>query len=114
VAARQAVQARYRWISVDEYQDVNAAQVQFLGLLAAGGANLCAIGDPDQAIYGFRGADRRHFFAFAQEHPGARTLALSRNYRSTQMILDAAQQVIARSPEREALAIWSDFVSRRG
>ena len=64
-----AVQARYRWISVDEYQDVNQAQYQLLRLLTAGGANLCVIGDPDQAIYGFRGADRRYFLPFQQDYP---------------------------------------------
>ncbi len=89
------VQARYRWISVDEYQDVNPAQVRLLSLLAGGGANLCVIGDPDQAIYGFRGADRSYFLAFRQDYPDAVALRLSENYRSTQVILDAAVQVIS-------------------
>ena len=104
-----AVQTRYRWISVDEYQDVNPAQYRLLRLLTAGGANLCVIGDPDQAIYGFRGADRRYFLQFEQDYPGAVTLHLSHNYRSTQMILDAATQVIARNADRQALAILADF-----
>ena len=104
-----AVQARYRWISVDEYQDVNQAQYRLLRLLTSGGANLCVIGDPDQAIYGFRGADRRYFLRFGQDYPGAVTLHLSHNYRSTQMILDAATQVIARNADRQALEILSDF-----
>ena len=68
------------------------------GLLAGEGVNLCVIGDPDQAIYGFRGADRRYFLQFEQDYPGAVTLSLSRNYRSSQRILDAASQVIAREP----------------
>lgn len=108
----QAVTARFRWISVDEYQDVNHAQYHLLQLLTVGGANLCAIGDPDQAIYGFRGADRRYFFAFADDYPGARILQLSQNYRSVQSILDAAQQVIDKNPDRDALRIWSEFVAQ--
>ena len=90
-----AVQALYRWISVDEYQDVNLAQARLLGLLATGGANLCVIGDPDQAIYGFRGADRGYFLTFEEDHPDAIALRLSENYRSTQAILDAAVQVVS-------------------
>jgi len=115
-----AVRARYQWISVDEYQDVNLAQYRLLRLLTVPvappspqswgeqtfppelggrGASLCVIGDPDQAIYGFRGADRRYFLQFEQDYPGARTLTLNRNYRSTQLILDAAMQVITRRGE---------------
>lgn len=104
-----AVQARYRWLSVDEYQDVNWAQVRLLRLLAAGGANLCAIGDPDQAIYGFRGADHRYFLSFQAEYPGARVVQLRQSYRSPQALLDAAAQVIAHNPDRAALQLWSDF-----
>jgi len=103
-----ALHRQYRWISVDEYQDVNAAQVRFLRLLSASGANdvgaandvrvanVCVIGDPDQAIYGFRGADRRYFLSFLSDYPGSVCLRLAENYRSTQTILDAALQVIER------------------
>jgi len=108
----QAIQQRYRWISVDEYQDINFAQYRLLRLLAAGGANLCVIGDPDQAIYAFRGADRRYFLSFQQDYPEAKMLRLSQNYRSTQVILDAATQVIAGSADREAVQIWSNFVDQ--
>jgi superfamily I DNA/RNA helicase len=101
---------RFRWISVDEYQDINLAQARLLRLLTVGGANLCAIGDPDQAIYGFRGADRRYFLSFAQDFPGAELLRLNQNYRSTQLILNAASQVIARSPDVERLKLWSEFI----
>ena len=119
-----ATQARYRWISVDEYQDVNAAQYRLLRLLTATGSdnlprrhgehgddsiNLCVIGDPDQAIYGFRGADRRYFLQFEQDYPGAVTLNLSRNYRSSQRILDAASQVIAHNPDRKSVEILAEF-----
>jgi DNA helicase-2/ATP-dependent DNA helicase PcrA len=106
-----ALHARYGWVSVDEYQDVNEAQYRLLRLLTAGGANLCVIGDPDQAIYGFRGADHRYFLRFTDDYPGAQSLTLSRNYRSTAAILQAAQQVIARNPDRDALRIWTDFVT---
>ena len=107
-----ALQARYRWITVDEYQDLNTAQHRLLRLLTAGGANLCVIGDPDQAIYGFRGADHRYFLSFDQEFPQAARRQLGQNYRSSQLILDAATQVIARNPDRQALRIFSDFVDQ--
>ena len=97
-AVRRTIRRRYRWISVDEYQDVNTAQYRLLRLLAGGGANLCVIGDPDQAIYGFRGADRRFFLSFGADFAGAETLRLDRNYRSAQTILTAAGQVIAGNP----------------
>ena len=106
------LQRRFRWISVDEYQDVNAAQHRLLRLLVSGGANLCVIGDPDQAIYGFRGADHRYFLSYARDFPGARHLHLDRNYRSPQAILDAAAQVIARNPDRRATALIADFAEQ--
>ena len=112
LAVRRTLQARFRWISVDEYQDVNAAQYRLLRLLADGGANLCVIGDPDQAIYGFRGADHRYFLAFGDDFPGARHLRLDRNYRSAQGILNAAAQVIARNPDHRATALTADFAAQ--
>ncbi len=108
----RALQGRFRWISVDEYQDVNAAQHRLLQLLAAGGANICVIGDPNQAIYGFRGADHRYFLSFAGDFPGARQLRLDRNYRSPQAILDAAAQVIARGAEPGEAALIADLAER--
>ncbi len=108
----RTVQARFRWICVDEYQDVNAAQYRLLRLLAAGGANLCVIGDPDQAIYGFRGADHRYFLSFDEDFAGAQRLYLERNYRSAQAILDAATQVISRNPDHEATALIADFAEQ--
>ncbi|GGM83792.1 DNA helicase [Longimycelium tulufanense] len=95
---------RYRWISVDEYQDVDEAQYRLLRLLAPPGGNLTAIGDPDQAIYRFRGADVGFFLRFQQDYPTARTVALTRNYRSTPTILAGALQAIAPAtlvPDRE-------------
>ncbi len=106
------VQTRFRWISVDEYQDVNAAQHRLLILLVAGGANLCVIGDPDQAIYGFRGADHRYFLSFEDDFPGGKRLHLERNYRSAQTILDAAMQVISRNPDHQATTLIADFAEQ--
>ena len=111
-AVRRILQQRYRWISVDEYQDVNAAQYRLLRLLAGGGANLCVIGDPDQAIYGFRGADRRFFLSFGADFAGAETLRLDRNYRSAQTILTAAGQVIARNPGQRATRLTAEHESQ--
>jgi len=114
--ARRQVHDRLRWLCVDEYQDINLAQYRLLRLLTAGGANLAVIGDPDQAIYGFRGADRRFFLRFAEDHPGARRLHLDQNYRSTQMILDAAMQVIALNRDArlslQAVRPLADFVQQ--
>ncbi|NPA90937.1 MAG: UvrD-helicase domain-containing protein, partial [Chloroflexi bacterium] len=105
------LQDRYRWISVDEYQDVNYAQYRLLRLLTSGGANIAAIGDPDQAIYGFRGADRSFFLRFQEDYPNAKVVRLTRNYRSAQAILDAALQVINKAPGREEAArLFSQFV----
>ena len=89
--------SRYPWVSVDEYQDIDAAQYQLIKLLVSAEGNLCVIGDPDQAIYGFRGAELGHFQRFREDFPAARTVALARNYRSTQTIVDAALQLIAPS-----------------
>ncbi len=87
-------QARFAHISVDEFQDLDEQQYRLLRLLAPGDANLCAIGDPDQAIYGFRGADAGSFARFEADYPSARLVQLGRNYRSSGTIVAAARQVI--------------------
>ena len=119
-----AVHETYRWISVDEYQDVNLAQYRLLRLLTAGGANLCVIGDPDQAIYGFRGADRRYFLAFGDDFPDAKRLRLARSYRSPQTLLDAAGQMLAAAADGSekhdqedgarngAVKLWSEYTEQ--
>lgn len=89
-----------RSIAVDEFQDVDAQQYRLLRLLAAPDADLCVIGDPDQAIYGFRGADAACFDRFREDYPAARTVRLSRNYRSSGAIVTAAGQVIAAGEAR--------------
>ena len=107
-----AMRSRFQWIAVDEYQDVNPAQHRLLQLLADDGQRLTAIGDPDQAIYGFRGADYRYFASFPSDYPGATTLHLRQNYRSAQAILEAARQVIACNPERASQEIFSEFTQQ--
>ncbi len=91
----EAWRRRHPHLSVDEYQDVDEAQVQLVRLLAPTDGSLCAIGDPDQAIYGFRGADVRFFDSFERDFPGTRVVHLARNYRSGSTIVTAASQMIA-------------------
>jgi DNA helicase-2/ATP-dependent DNA helicase PcrA len=86
--------SRYRWVSVDEYQDVDRLQYRWIKLLVPPEGNLCVIGDPDQAIYGFRGAEVSYFQRFQEDFPSARTVSLVRNYRSTRTIVDASLQVM--------------------
>jgi len=101
------VRQRYQHILIDEYQDINPAQYRLVRLLAGEGENLCAIGDADQAIYGFRGADVRVFLNFQQDFPGARLIQLERNYRSTGNILRAAHGVIQKSRLRLPKRLWT-------
>ncbi|MFQ5824472.1 MAG: UvrD-helicase domain-containing protein [bacterium] len=108
----QKYQNRFRWISVDEYQDINLAQYRLLRLLTAPEVNICVIGDPNQAIYGFRGANREFFLKFQTDFPNTKIVHLSQNYRSTQLILDASEQVMAKSTKGQNLEIWSDLVSK--
>src|SRR5256886_7757385 len=96
-AAAAGLRARWPWISVDEYQDIDPAQYELLRLICGDGAGLTAIGDPDQAIYGFRGADVGIFGRFASDFPGAGTVELTRNYRSNPAIVTAAMRAIAPS-----------------
>ena len=104
-------QDRFRFISVDEYQDINFAQYRLLRSLTGTQTNLSVIGDADQAIYGFRGANREYFIRFHQDYPNAKTIHLAKNYRSIQPILNASSQVIAKSSERKPIEIWSELVS---
>lgn len=99
---RHTIHQSYRHLYVDEYQDINAAQHALLKQLVQYGVQITAIGDPNQAIYGFRGADARFFTSFSDDFPGARILYLAENYRSVASILDASSQVIAQSEAAEA------------
>lgn len=94
---RQSVHERFRYVFVDEYQDINPAQHALLKILVEGGARITAIGDPNQAIYGFRGADTRYFHSFEDDFPGAKVQYLKENYRSAASLLDASSQVMGAS-----------------
>jgi DNA helicase II / ATP-dependent DNA helicase PcrA len=100
---------RFRFISIDEFQDVDEQQYRLMQLLAPPGSNLCVIGDPNQAIYGFRGADAACFTRFADDYPGAAVVRLRHNYRSTGTIVTASAQVIASD---DALALVRDMRER--
>jgi DNA helicase II / ATP-dependent DNA helicase PcrA len=107
--AREKWQEAFRYILVDEYQDTNHAQYRLLQLLAEKHQNVFAVGDPDQSIYGFRGADIRNVLEFEHDFPGSYTIALEQNYRSTQHILDAANGVIRHNRERKEKNLWSEL-----
>ncbi len=100
-------QKRFSCVFVDEYQDVNYAQYRFIQALCPENANITVIGDPDQAIYGFRGSDVRYFERFAEDYPSARVVRLGRNYRSTQVILDASRQVVRADGKDADLRLYS-------
>jgi DNA helicase-2/ATP-dependent DNA helicase PcrA len=99
---------RFRYLLVDEFQDTNHAQLELLKLLAGERRNVCAVGDDDQGIYSWRGAEVRNILEFDRHFPGAREVRLEQNYRSTSVILDAANAVIAVNEERKAKKMWSD------
>jgi DNA helicase-2/ATP-dependent DNA helicase PcrA len=101
-------QNQFRYILVDEYQDTNHAQYMLVKLLAAKRENVCVVGDSDQSIYAFRGADMRNILAFEKDYPDARLILLEQNYRSTQTILDAANAVIVNNTERQPKKLWTD------
>jgi DNA helicase-2/ATP-dependent DNA helicase PcrA len=107
--ARRAWQDRWRYIMVDEYQDTNHAQFRLVSVLAERHRNLAVVGDQDQSIYAFRGADIRNIAEFEHDFPGAHVVTLEQNYRSTQSILDAANHVIDRNPGRKPKRLWSDL-----
>src|SRR5918911_1010524 len=107
--ARERWQNAFHYIVVDEYQDTNHAQYVLLKLLAATHRNVCAVGDPDQSIYAFRGADIRNILDFERDFPGTRTIPLEQNYRSTNSILGAANAVISHNRERKETNLWSEL-----
>jgi DNA helicase-2/ATP-dependent DNA helicase PcrA len=104
-------QRKFEHVLVDEFQDTNAAQYKLVKLLAAQHANLCVVGDDDQAIYGWRGADVRHMLSFQQDLPGTTLIKLEQNYRSTHVVLDAANRVIAENTRRLGKQL---FTAREG
>ncbi len=100
-------QERFRYIMVDEYQDTNTAQFRLVSLLAEKYRNICVVGDDDQSIYRFRGANIRNILSFEEAFPGAEVVKLEENYRSTRMILDAANNVIRNNTGRKEKTLWT-------
>src|ERR1035441_2893164 len=106
--ARERYQRRYRYLLVDEYQDTNRPQYELMKLLAGERKNVCAVGDEDQSIYSWRGADIRNILEFEKDFPNARIVRLEQNYRSTQNILEAAGAVVANNLRRKGKKLWTD------
>jgi ATP-dependent DNA helicase UvrD/PcrA len=107
--ARKRWQRAWRYILVDEYQDTNHAQYRLLQLLGGEHRNVCVVGDPDQSIYAFRGADIRNILEFEQDFGDVQVIALEQNYRSTNRILEAANAVITNNRERKPKELWSEL-----
>jgi DNA helicase-2/ATP-dependent DNA helicase PcrA len=107
--AAERWQKSFRYVLVDEYQDTNHAQYRLLQLLAQQHSNVFAVGDPDQSIYSFRSADIRNVLEFEHDFPGAKTITLEQNYRSTNNILEAANTIIEHNRDRKPKSLWSDL-----
>ena len=107
---RERYNRRYQHILVDEYQDTNRPQYELMRLLAGEEHNVCAVGDEDQSIYSWRGADIRNILEFEKDFPNARIIRLEQNYRSTQNILQAASAVVAHNVRRKGKNLWTDRV----
>ncbi len=105
---REKYNRRFRYLLVDEYQDTNRPQYELMRMLAGSGHNVCAVGDEDQSIYSWRGADIRNILEFEQDFPEARIVRLEQNYRSTQNILQAASAVVANNLKRKGKNLWTE------
>ena len=105
---RQKYQNRFQYVLVDEYQDTNHAQYELVRLLSGFANNLCVVGDDDQSIYGWRGANIRNILQFEKDYPGAKVIKLEQNYRSSQTILNAANAVISVNQERADKRLWTE------
>lgn len=100
-------QNRFKYIMVDEYQDTSTVQYKFVSMLAEGRRNICVVGDDDQSIYKFRGATIENILSFEDSYPDAQVIRLEQNYRSTGVILDAANSVIINNSERKGKTLWT-------
>ncbi len=109
--SRDTTQRRFEYVLVDEYQDTNRPQYELMRLLAGVHHNVCAVGDEDQSIYSWRGADIRNILEFEREFPEAKIIRLEQNYRSTQPILEGASAVVANNVKRKGKNLWT---SREG
>ncbi len=107
--ARERWAGRFRYVMVDEFQDTNAAQLRMVKMLVEQHGNLCVVGDDDQSIYSWRGADPTNILRFGEMFPGAKIVKLEQNYRSTKTILSAANTVIANNKQRHGKVLWSDL-----
>src|SRR5216684_4512277 len=104
---RERYNRRYRYLLIDEYQDTNRPQYELMKLLAGSSGNVCVVGDEDQSIYSWRGADIKNILEFEKDFPGSRTIRLEQNYRSTQMILEGASAVVAHNTQRKGKNLWT-------
>ncbi len=104
---REAIQARYRYVLVDEFQDTSALQYELLRLIADGSRNVCVVGDDDQSIYSWRGASYRNIVAFEADYPERRAITLEQNYRSTARVLRVANALIAGNQDRKGKRLWT-------
>ncbi len=105
---RERYNRRFRYIMIDEYQDTNRPQYELMKLLAGEHHNICVVGDEDQSIYSWRGADIRNILEFEKDFPETKTIRLEQNYRSTQVILEAASAVVARNAQRKGKNLWTE------
>src|SRR5438552_12573279 len=105
---RERYNRRFEYLLVDEYQDTNRPQYELMRVLAGSRHNVCAVGDEDQSIYSWRGADIRNILEFEQDFPEARIIRLEQNYRSTQNILQAASSVVANNVKRKGKNLWTE------
>jgi DNA helicase II / ATP-dependent DNA helicase PcrA len=104
---RERYNRRYKYILIDEYQDTNRPQYELMKLLAGESANVCVVGDEDQSIYSWRGADIKNILEFEKDFPSTKTIRLEQNYRSTQMILEGAGAVVAQNTQRKGKTLWT-------
>ena len=108
IAVRKKYSEQFQYVMVDEYQDTNRPQYMLIRRLSEVYRNLCVVGDPDQSIYKWRGADLKNILDFEQDYPEAKTVKLERNYRSTEVILEAASAVISQNRNRKEKRLWTD------